>query len=301
MMESRMDAVDRRVENLCRKQYPSPHQSGRSRNIPDGFFSRHPEDAANRCIGYPRAPPLPEPPPHRTPSPPSVQRTLRSYLPHSQPPAARSNYRCYTARKKAHQPPPDAFTAGDQFKEQELRRIPHSAPRTRPTMYSDPPKKCIQLRVSVDEPQPLIGWPLRPQPSPLHQPACWDPPKQQEYSTHEPPTHVDPLDRGFIKFQPLPQPPLLHRFRSAVDENRCYGEVVTHTHSPTFDGNEELCDSEDSILDKELCDSETLMDRDRGLPSENWGSREEGVVAEPVSDRPETVSIDRVISNIFTE
>ena len=250
MTESRMDAVDRHVENLRRKKYPCLHQSGRSRNIPDGFFSHHLEDTANRCIGYPRAPPLPEPPPHRTPSSSSVQRTRRSYLPHSQPPAARSNYSCYTSRKNAHQPPPDAFTAGNQFREQELRRFPNpgnflpesnrqpclpakklthwdppvlrqyvgfpvdEAPRTRPAMYKDPPKKCIQLRVSVDEPQPPTGCPLRPQPSALHQPTYWDPPKQQEYSTHEPPTHVDSLDRGFVKFQPLPQPPLPHRFRS---------------------------------------------------------------------------------------
>lgn len=125
MMESRMDVVDRRVENLRQKQYSSPHQSGRSSNIPDGFFSRHPEDAANRCVGYPRAPPLPEPPQHRTSSSSSVQRTRRCYLPHSHPPASRSNYSYFTAGKNAHQPPPDAFTAGDQFREQEVRRIPN--------------------------------------------------------------------------------------------------------------------------------------------------------------------------------
>ncbi|KAG6433534.1 hypothetical protein SASPL_105148 [Salvia splendens] len=96
-----------------------------------------------------------------------------------------------------------------------------------------------------------------------------------------PPTHVDPLDRGFVKFGPLPQPPLPDRFQSEVDEGGCYGEIITHTHSPTRDGDGELCDSEDSILDAELYDSENsileavakkLMDR--GLPSENSGSRE---------------------------
>ncbi|KAG6413750.1 hypothetical protein SASPL_126464 [Salvia splendens] len=59
---------------------------------------------------------------------------------------------------------------------------------------------------------------------------------------------------------------------------------MSHQHmwNPlTVDGDGELWDSEDSLLDAELCDSENsileavakkLMDR--GLPSENWGSRE---------------------------
>ncbi|KAG6433025.1 hypothetical protein SASPL_104629 [Salvia splendens] len=215
MMKSRMDAADRCVENLRRKQYSNPHQSGWSRNIPDGFFSSHPEDAAIRCVGYPRAPPLPEPPPYPTPAPPYTQQTRRSYLPHSQPPPARSNYNGYTARQKAHQPLRNSFTAGDQFGEQGLRQIPNpnsflpkshqqqfqpakkprrnppvlgqyvgfpvdDAPRTRPTMCGDPPKKCIQLRLSAYEPQPPTGWPLRLQSSPLHQPTYWNQPKQQE-------------------------------------------------------------------------------------------------------------------------
>ncbi|KAG6389362.1 hypothetical protein SASPL_150830 [Salvia splendens] len=279
MMESRMDAVDRRVENLRRKQYPSPHQSGRSRNIPDGFFSRHPEDAANRCIGYPRAPPLREPPPHPTPSPPYAQRTRRSYLPLSQPPPARSSSSGYTARQYAHQLPLNASTPGDQFVEQEqpprqpycVRKSPKSgwfsqeshqqrflppkkqtcwdlpiprqyvgspvsdAPPARQTWRWDQRETRIRQRVSAYKPPPPTGWPPQPQSSSVLQPTCWDPQEQQGYPPHEPPPWVEPLDRECAKFRRLSQQLQPHRYGNEVDKDRCYGEVITHTYSPTLD------------------------------------------------------------------
>ncbi|KAG6416977.1 hypothetical protein SASPL_124418 [Salvia splendens] len=352
MMESRMDAVDRRVENRRRKQYPSPHQSGGPRNIPDGFLSCHPEEAANRCVGYPRAPPPPEPQPHPTPSLSYAQRTRRSYLPHSQQLPARSSSSGYTARQNAN-----ASTSGDQFMEQEqpsrqphcVRKSPNpgwfsqeshqqkflplkkqtcwdlpvprqyvrspvsDGPPARPTRRWDLPENRVQQRVSAHEPPAPTGWPPRPQPSPVRQPSCWDPPEQQGYPPpHEPPTPVEPLDLECARFQPLPQP---HRYRRDVDEDRCYGEVVTHTRSPTLDvslgsyvsgyvnegtnlnevdsylsgldvqiayscsdcvddsgkGEEELCDSKDSIVGTGAKEA-----MGRGVPSENRGSRESG-------------------------
>ncbi|KAG6427568.1 hypothetical protein SASPL_111814 [Salvia splendens] len=43
---------------------------------------------------------------------------------------------------------------------------------------------------------------------------------------------MEPLD--YI-FQPLPQPPQPHCCQNAADEERCIGEVITHTHSPNLD------------------------------------------------------------------
>ncbi|KAG6414067.1 hypothetical protein SASPL_126784 [Salvia splendens] len=36
-------------------------------------------------------------------------------------------------------------------------------------------------------------------------------------------------------FQPLSQPPQPHCCQNAADEERCIGEVITHTHSPNLD------------------------------------------------------------------
>ncbi|KAG6388748.1 hypothetical protein SASPL_150180 [Salvia splendens] len=331
MMESRMDAVDRSVENLRRKQYPSPHQYGGSRNIPDGFLSCHPEDAANRCVGYPRAPPPPEPQPHPTPSPPYAQRTRRSYLPHNQQPPARSSSSGYTARPNANQRLLNASTSGTgswsrnshpdsriacaKALTRYVRSPVSDGSPARPTRRWDRPENHVQQRVSAYEPPAPTGWPPRPQPSPVRQPSCWDPPKQQGYPPHEPPTPVEPLDLECARFQPLPQPPQPHCNRRDVDEDRCCGEVVTHTRSPTLDvslgryesgyvnegtnlnevdsylsgldvqiayscsdcvddsgkGEEELCDSNDSILETGAKEA-----MGRGMPSENRGSRESG-------------------------
>ncbi|KAG6403215.1 hypothetical protein SASPL_135432 [Salvia splendens] len=53
-----------------------------------------------------------------------------------------------------------------------------------------------------------------------------------EYQPHKPPTCMEPPD---YVFQPLLQPPQSHCCQNATDEERCIGEVITHTHSPNLD------------------------------------------------------------------
>ncbi|XP_042017054.1 uncharacterized protein LOC121765070 [Salvia splendens] len=130
------------------------------------------------------------------------------------------------------------------------------------------------------DPEPPYGLPDRGG-------ADWD----KQHRRYTQPTYRRPQHHQSDRYPPPPpyqpdrrRPYHLHQTRYPLPEHYQpfdYGEVITHTHSPTRDGDGELCDSEDSILDAELCDSENsileavakkLMDR--GLPSENWGSRE---------------------------
>ncbi|KAG6398361.1 hypothetical protein SASPL_139819 [Salvia splendens] len=129
------------------------------------------------------------------------------------------------------------------------------------------------------DPEPPYGLPDRGG-------ADWD----KQHRRYTQPTYRRPQHHQPDRYPPPPpyqpdrrRPYHLHQTRYPLPEHYQpfdYGEVITHTHSPTRDGDGELCDSEDSILDAELCDSENsileavakkLMDH--GLPSENWGSR----------------------------